>query len=104
MFSLVLFFVSTLKALVEIAGMSLLAQGFIVLFSGKARQDNFIYRLFQVITAPVIKIARAMITPEFITDAYLGLISFIILFWLWLALVFAKGYVCLTQNLACYLS
>ncbi len=96
-----LFIVSVLKALVEIAAMSLLAQGVIAVLSGKARQENFAYRLFRVVTAPIIKIARA-ITPRFIADQYLGLVSFFILFWLWIALIVAKAYVCHAQNLACF--
>lgn len=97
-----MFIVSVLKALVEIAVMSLLAQGIIGVLSGKEQQENFAYRLFQVVTAPIIKIVRA-ITPMFIADQYLGLVSFCILFWLWLALIFAKAYVCHAQHLACIL-
>lgn len=100
MFSIELFIVSALKAVVEIAGMALLGQGLIGLLAGKARQDNFVYRVFLVITAPLYKIARA-ISPRFIADAHLGLASFFIVFWLWVALVYAKGYVCHAQNLAC---
>jgi len=100
MFSVELFIVSSLKALVEIAGMALIGQGLIGVLAGKSRQDNFVYRIFLVITSPIFKIARA-ISPKFIADAHLGLASFFILFWLWVALVLAKGYVCQTQNLAC---
>lgn len=100
MFSIELFIVSSLKALVEIAGMALIGQGLIGVLAGKSRQDNFVYRIFLVITSPIFKIARA-ISPRFIADAHLGLASFFILFWLWVALVLAKGYVCQTQNLAC---
>ena len=95
-----LLIVSVLKALVEIAAMSLLAQGVIAVLSGNARQRNFVYQLFQVVTAPIIKLARAL-SPRFIADQYLGLVGFFILFWLWIALIFAKGYVCHAQNLAC---
>ncbi|HEX5338894.1 MAG TPA: hypothetical protein VFW53_10705 [Gallionella sp.] len=100
MFSVELFVVSTLKALVEIAATALLAQGAVGLLSGRARQQNFIYRLLQVVTSPIVKCAR-MVTPKFIADAHLGLLSFFVLFWLWVVLVFAKGYVCHTQHLAC---
>ncbi len=95
-----LFIVSVLKALTEIAALSLLAQGVIAVLSGKSRQQNFVYRLFQVVTAPIIKIVRA-ITPRFIAGQYLGLVGFFLLFWLWIALVFAKAYVCHAQGLAC---
>jgi hypothetical protein len=100
MFAVELFIVSSLKALVEIAGMALIGQGLIGVLAGKSRQDNFVYRIFLVITSPIFKIARA-ISPRFIADAHLGLASFFILLWLWVALVLAKGYVCQTQNLAC---
>lgn len=95
-----LFIVSVLKALVEIAAMALLAQGLIGLLSGKAKQGNFVYRLFHTVTAPIIKITRSA-TPGFITDRHIGLVSFFILFWLWIALIYAKAYVCQAQNLAC---
>lgn len=100
MFSSELFIVSALKALVEIAAMALLAQGLIGFLSGKAKQENFVYRLFQVVTAPIIKSTRA-ITPRFIADQHIGLAAFFILFWLWIALIYAKSYVCHAQNLAC---
>ena len=96
-----LFIVSALKALVEIAAMALLAQGLIGLLSGKAKQNNFVYRLFQVVTAPIYKAVRA-ITPKFVADRHIGLACFFILFWMWIALIYAKAYVCQAQNLACF--
>ena len=96
-----LFIVSVLKALVEIAAMALLAQGLIGLLSGKAKQNNFVYRLFQVVTAPIYKAVRA-ITPKFVADRHIGLACFFILFWMWIALIYAKAYVCHAQNLACF--
>ncbi|MDP2144773.1 MAG: hypothetical protein Q8J80_11685 [Gallionella sp.] len=100
MFSIELFIVSALKALVEIAVMALLAQGLVALLSGRTRHENFVYRLLQIVTAPILKIARA-ITPRLVADQHLGLVSFFLLFWLWVALIYAKGYVCHSQGLAC---
>lgn len=100
MFSIEFFIVSSLKALVEVAGMALIGQGLIGLVSGKSKQDNFVYRIFMVVTSPIYKLARA-ISPKFIADAHLGLASFFILFWLWIGLVYAKGYICQIQNLVC---
>lgn len=100
MFSTELFIVSALKAVVEIAGMALLGQGLIGLLAGKSRQNNFVYRIFLVITAPIYRIARAL-SPRFIADAHMGLASFFIVFWLWVALIAAKAYVCGVQHLAC---
>lgn len=100
MFSIEFFIVSSLKALLEVAGLSLIGQGLIGLLAGKAKQNNFVYRIFLVVTAPIYKLAR-LISPRFIADAHMGLVSFFIVFWLWLALVYAKGYICQIQNLAC---
>jgi hypothetical protein len=98
-----LLIISALKALVEIAALSLVAQGMIGFLSGAARQQNLFYRLFQIVTAPIIRMVR-IITPRFIADSYLGLLSFILLFWLWVALIYAKASVCHAQQLACYAS
>lgn len=100
MFSFELFLVSALKALVEVAGMSLLAQGLIGLLSGKSKEDNFVYRLLKIVTSPVYNGVR-FITPKFVADAHIGLASFFLLFWLWVALIYAKAYVCHAQQLAC---
>ena len=100
MFSLELFIVSALKALIEVAGMALLGQWLIGLVAGKSKQDNFVYRIFLVITSPIYKLAR-IISPRFIADAHLGLACFFIVFWLWIGMVYAKGYICHSQNLAC---
>ncbi len=96
-----LFIISTLKALVEIATLSLLAQGVVGLLSGQARQQNIFYRLFQTVTNPVIKAVR-YITPRFIADAHLPLVTFFILFWMWIMLIYAKASVCHAQHLACF--
>lgn len=101
MFSSELFIVSTLKALVEVAALALLAQGLIGLLAGRAKHDNLVYRLFLVVTSPVTRTVRK-ISPQFISDRHIGLSSFFILFWLWIALIYAKGYVCHAQNLACF--
>jgi hypothetical protein len=95
-----LLIISSLKALVEVAGMALLGQGLICLLAGKRKQDNFIYRIFLVVTSPLYKLSR-FISPRLIADTHMGLVSFFIVFWLWVALVFAKGYICQMQNLAC---
>jgi hypothetical protein len=98
-----LLIISAVKALVEIAALSLVAQGLIGILSGAARQQNLFYRLFQIVTAPIIRIVR-IITPRFIAEIYLGMLSFILMFWLWIALIYAKASVCHAQQLACYTS
>lgn len=100
MASIELLIVTSLKALVEVAGMALIGQGLIGVLAGKRKQDNFVYRIFLVVTSPIYKLAR-FISPRFIADSHMGLVSFFIVFWLWIALIYAKGYVCQMQNLVC---
>jgi hypothetical protein len=90
-----------LKALVEVAALSLLAQGMLRILVGRYYQQNFAYRLFQVIASPAVAFAR-IVSPRFIAQQYLGLIAFLLLFWVWLALIYAKSYVCHAQQLACF--
>jgi len=95
-----LFLISVLRTLVEVAGLALLGQGVLALLAGKRRHENPFYRLFQIVTRPVIKAAR-FITPRFIIDAHVPFLAFFLLFWLWIALALAKRYLCALHGLAC---
>lgn len=100
MTSMELLLLSIVRALVEVAGYALLGQGVLALLAGKRRQDNFVYRLLQVVTTPVVKAVRA-ITPRFVLDRHLPFVAFFLLFWLWIGLALAKRYVCAVNGLAC---
>lgn len=95
-----LFLLSALRAIVEVAGFVLLGQGLLAVLAGKARQHNFVYQLFQVVTRPVVRAVR-FITPRFILDQHIPLVSFFVLVWLWIALAFAKRYLCALHGLSC---
>lgn len=101
MFDWEFFIVRTFKALVEVATMALLAQGLVGLISGQAKHENFVYRLFQVVTRPVIKLTRAL-TPRLIADQHMGITSFFLLLWVWLSLIFVKSHICHVHDLACF--
>jgi hypothetical protein len=95
-----LLLVSALRAMVEVAGFALLGQGLLAVLAGKAREQNFVYQLFRVVTRPVIRAVR-FITPRFILDQHMPLVSFFVLVWLWVALAFAKRYLCALHGLSC---
>ena len=84
-----LYIVSILRALVEVAGMFLLAQGLLYLLAGATREKNIVYQLFRIITRPVIQITR-VVTPRVIVDKHIPFVAFFILFWLWLLLAYVK--------------
>ena len=88
------------RALVEVAGVMLIGQGALWLFGPRARDGNFVYDLFKLGTRPIVKATR-VITPRFVHDSHIGLVAFLFLTWIWLALAFAKRYLCTIQGLQC---
>ncbi|HEX2831203.1 MAG TPA: hypothetical protein VHP37_33050 [Burkholderiales bacterium] len=89
-----------LRAIVEVAGFAMLGQALLYVLAGRRRKDNFVYQLFSILTRPVIRFTR-WITPRFVRDDHIGIAAFLLLLWLWVGLLIAKRYVCLTQALAC---
>jgi len=89
-----------LRALAEIAGMFLLAQGALFLLAGGRHQHNFVYQLFSIITRPVIGAIRCLM-PNSIADRGIPFIAFFLLFWLWIALAYARQVVCQVNGLTC---
>lgn len=86
-----LLIVSILRALVEVAMLSLLGQGAVALLAGARRHSNPIYQLFAIVTRPVIRLAR-VVTPKAIIDSHVPFVAFFLLFWLWIFLAWAKQY------------
>jgi uncharacterized protein YggT (Ycf19 family) len=73
------------QTLVLVAGLALLAQFLVGIFSWRRRSENIVYRLFQVIASPVVKLVR-WITPKVVLDRHIPLATFMLLlvayFWL----------------------
>ena len=93
MVTLLLPLLSALRALAEIAGMSLLAQGVLLLLTGGGNQRNVVYQLFSIITRPVIGVARRL-APKAISDRRVPLLAFFLLFCLWIGLAYVRQVVC----------
>ncbi len=86
-----LLIIGILRALVEVAMLSLLGQGAVALLAGARRHSNPIYQLFAIVTRPVIRLAR-LITPRAIIDKHVPFVAFFVLFWLWIFLAWAKRF------------
>lgn len=78
-----------LKAINEIALLSLIAQGILYLFAGARRDSNPVYFLFKTITGPVFKLARA-ITPRIVLDQHIGFVALFLLIVFEVLLIMAK--------------
>lgn len=96
-----LFMIGVLRALVEVAMLFLLGQGLLALLAGSRRHNNTMYKLFLIVTAPVVKVVRK-ITPRQIIDRHVPVVAFFLLFWLWLALAYWKKLYCDEHLLQCF--
>lgn len=71
-----------LKLLSEIALLALAGQWVLGLLAGAKREENLVYKLFQVVTLPLVRTAR-WITPRVILDQHLPLVAFLLLAFVW---------------------
>lgn len=73
--------------------MAFLGQGVLWLLAGARRDQNHIYKLFKLLTSPVTHVTRAF-TPRIVLDQHIGMVSFLLLMVIWLALVVFKANAC----------
>jgi ABC-type uncharacterized transport system permease subunit len=92
--------ISIMRALTEVALLSLLGQGLVAFLAGSRRATNPIYLLFQTITKPALRVAR-VITPRVVIDKHLPYVAFFLLFWLWILLAYMKRTLCGIEGLVC---
>jgi hypothetical protein len=90
-----------LRALAEVAMMFLLGQGLLGLLAGRGRDNTTMYKLFLIVTGPVIKAMRK-VTPRQVIDKHIPYIAFAVLFWIWIALAWLKRLYCDTNMLQCF--
>ena len=95
-----LLLVLIVKALAELAGLFLAGRGLLYVLAGGRRMDNVFYQVIAVVTDPVIRAVRVLM-PRVVLDSYVPAITFGLLAWLWLAIVFwvlpemcSSGYDC----------
>ncbi len=84
-----LFVLSSLKLVFEIALMALLGQGLLAVLAGAKRDQNFFYQLLKVLTRPFTALAR-LLTPRKVADRHLGFVAFFLLAIGWAVVTFEK--------------
>ncbi len=91
-----------IKAVLEIAGMALIAQFLVGIFAWRRRHQNAVYKLFEIVTSPFTRLTR-LITPKFVVDQHIPLATFFLLSVLWLVVLFELAASCRTdpQQRAC---
>lgn len=78
-----------LHELVKFAGLILLAQGLVFVFSFGRHEGNPVYRFLRFLSSPVTRVVRR-ITPALVVDRHVPVVAFMLLFWAWLALIFVR--------------
>ena len=81
------------QTLVLVAGLALVGQGLVGIFNWRARQNNLVYRLFELIGSPVVKLIRR-VTPKVVLDQHIPLAAFMVLFFAYFWLGFEHRDVC----------
>ena len=83
------FVISALRAVVEMLGLCLIGQGILYLLAGSRRQQNAIYRFFDLLTRPPRQVA-AFLLPHGVSELLVGLLALVLLFMLWIGLAWLR--------------
>ncbi|MEO7402606.1 MAG: hypothetical protein ABIU95_02950 [Burkholderiales bacterium] len=94
-----IFVIKSIKAVVELGGFFLIGQGLLFFLAGAKREQNFAYQLLKILTGPLTKFTR-WITPKWIVDRHIPYATFFLLFWIWVATIFALGNACAGLDIA----
>ena len=87
-----LFLIGALRAIIEMLGLCLLAQGILYIVAGQSRSSNPIYQLFALITkAPCQLVSKFL--PLRTGPKTLAFVYFLSLLSLWLGLAIARKYI-----------
>lgn len=85
------FAIGALRAIVEMLGLCLIAQGVLHVVAGRARQANSIYQFFALLTrAPRRFVAHLL--PQGSSGLLIGIVSFIALFAIWIGLAVLRKF------------
>ena len=89
-----LFAVSTLKLIAEIALLALFGQWVLGLLAGAKRDSNLFYQVLQIVGKPFVAAAR-FITPKQIIDRHVPFVAFLLLLFIWIAATLTRIRICL---------
>lgn len=89
-----LFAVSTLKLIAEIALLALFGQWVLGLLAGAKKDSNLFYQILQVVGKPFVAAAR-FITPKQIIDRHVPFVAFLLLLFVWIGSTLMRIRICL---------
>ncbi len=89
---------NAIQLVLYIALLALLGQGVLYVISGARRDENFFYRLLQVIARPFTRPVR-WITPRQVEDRQVPLVTFLLLLIIYAVVTFEKIDLCISANM-----
>lgn len=84
------------QTLIFVAGMALVGQFLVGIFSWGRRRENVVYQLFGVVARPVVRAVR-VITPRVVLDTHVPLVAFLLCLMAYFATGFTHREVCLSD-------
>lgn len=82
---MLLFLIAALRAILEMLGLCLLAQGMLHVLAGENRKHNVIFRLFQLVNRPPLRLV-AILLPRRSSPAVVGVVCLVLVSGLWFLL------------------
>lgn len=89
-----LFAVSTLKLIAEVALLALFGQWVLGLLAGAKKDSNLFYQILQIVGKPFVAAAR-FITPKQIIDRHVPFVAFLLLLFVWIGSTLMRIRICL---------
>ena len=83
------FFLSALRAVVELIGLCLIGQAVLYAVAGERRRQNAIYRLFDLVTQPPRALVRRVL-PARASHGTVAVLTFVSLFMTWILLAWLR--------------
>lgn len=81
------------QQLVLVAALALFGQLVVGMFNWRAREQNIVFRLFQLLASPVVKFVR-LITPKVVIDRHIPVAAFMVLVFAYFILGFEHRSTC----------
>jgi uncharacterized protein YggT (Ycf19 family) len=66
------------QQLALVAALALFGQAMVGIFNWRAREQNLVYKLFQTVASPVVKLVR-VVTPKVVLDRHIPIAAFMLL-------------------------
>ncbi len=89
---------NAIQLVIYIALLALVGQGILYVLSGPRRNENFFYKLLQVVGKPFTLIVRK-ITPKKVSDEQVPVVAFLLLVVIYMVVTFERANLCVTANM-----